>query len=379
MAHVTKPNVAQTSTTGGTGDLALTDSVDGQRDFGDVMADQDTAIVQIRESLDDPDWETTEVTYNSGAGTLSRAATPIASSNAGSKVDFTAGVSKVIAMVAEPSSVSVTRAVLSPSQVTANQDDWSPTGFDTETSWLRVDTDASRDFTGLAAGAPGQTVAWTNAGSNPQVLAHQDTGSAAANRFLLAAAADLTLGAGDTVWLRYDPTSERWRDLATHRGAMTFASSIATTSGTAHDLTGIPTDTTYIRLVLDDVGFSTADELAIELGDSGGFESSAYDAAAGGINNSNTSAYGASGVNFLISLQQGASDVHGVVQLFRANATSNTWSILATTWQNDGSVPLINYAGGTKTLSGNLTQVRLRSLDGATFNSGTLYPAYATE
>jgi hypothetical protein len=217
MPFVAEPNVVQTSTSGGLGDLALTGSLvsDGRRDLADAMSDGDTAVFEIRDSDDPTDWELTVCTYNSGAATVSRAATPIRSSNGGAKVNFSAGTTKAIAMVADPASVLVTRAVLSPAQVTGDQDDWAPTGLDFATSWLRVDTDASRTFTGLAAGVEGQILDWTNVGGEDQVLADQDASSSAANRFATLDGEDLTIESGQAARLRYDATTSRWRVMST--------------------------------------------------------------------------------------------------------------------------------------------------------------------
>src|SRR5690606_22105096 len=60
-------------------------------------------------------------------------------------------------------------SILSPSQITSNQDDYSPTGLNKATI-LRLSSDASRDITGLAGGASGITFLVFNVGSNNIVL-----------------------------------------------------------------------------------------------------------------------------------------------------------------------------------------------------------------
>jgi len=97
---------------------------------------------------------------------------------------------------------------ISPAQITAQADDYNPTGLSTA-SVLRLDTDASRDITGLAGGANGRPVLIMNVGANDIVLKDESASSTAANRFALNA--DITIAPDQTVGLWYDGTSSRWR------------------------------------------------------------------------------------------------------------------------------------------------------------------------
>lgn len=97
---------------------------------------------------------------------------------------------------------------ISPSQITANQNDYNPTGL-SSASVLRLSTDASRNITGLASVADGRVILLHNIGSNPIVLKDESASSTAANRFALNS--DVTVNADQVVWLHYDSTSSRWR------------------------------------------------------------------------------------------------------------------------------------------------------------------------
>jgi hypothetical protein len=101
--------------------------------------------------------------------------------------------------------------IISPAQITVNTDDYAPTGLATATI-LRVSTDASRDLTGITAGASGRRLLLVNVGAFDLVLVHDAT-STAANRFLCPGSANFTLNANDSVSLWYDITSTRWRVL----------------------------------------------------------------------------------------------------------------------------------------------------------------------
>lgn len=98
--------------------------------------------------------------------------------------------------------------ILSPSQITADQNDYNPTNLSTA-AVLRLNTDASRNLTGLAGGADGRVILIHNVGSFALVLKDESASSTAGNRFALNA--DVSLGADSSTMLQYDSTSSRWR------------------------------------------------------------------------------------------------------------------------------------------------------------------------
>src|SRR5581483_1636059 len=98
--------------------------------------------------------------------------------------------------------------VLTPSQITSDQNDYAPSGIAT-CSVLRLSTDASRNLTGITAPSYGRRLVVENVGSHPLVLKDANTGSAAANRFALGGS-DVTLAAGINAELIYDTTLSRW-------------------------------------------------------------------------------------------------------------------------------------------------------------------------
>lgn len=106
----------------------------------------------------------------------------------------------------------------SPAQITADQNDYAiPTGTSGRTVH-RITTDASRTITGIVAGQAGDLIIFTNVGSNPAVLAHQNASSSAANRVISPTGANLTVSANQSAALWYDATTARWRILF-HTGA----------------------------------------------------------------------------------------------------------------------------------------------------------------
>ena len=98
---------------------------------------------------------------------------------------------------------------ISPSQITADQNDYNPTSLATSVV-LRLTSDASRTLTGLQGGSDGRLLLLRNVGSHTIWLADQSTASSAANRFDLGFAST-PLFPGSTIALQYDATDSRWK------------------------------------------------------------------------------------------------------------------------------------------------------------------------
>ena len=101
---------------------------------------------------------------------------------------------------------------ITPSQITADQNDYNPTGLSTS-SVLRLSTDAARSITGLAGGSDGRLLVLHNVGSNDILLKDENSSSTAANRFALSQA-EITLKPDQSIVVQYDSTSNRWRVFA---------------------------------------------------------------------------------------------------------------------------------------------------------------------
>ena len=109
-------------------------------------------------------------------------------------------------------------SVVSPAQLTADQNNYNPGGWDSippdnRNSWFRLSSDASRNITGLQAPPVGFEQGFVcllhNIGSNNIVLIDESGLSTAGNRFALAG--DITLTPDSCAILQYDNTTTRWR------------------------------------------------------------------------------------------------------------------------------------------------------------------------
>lgn len=99
-------------------------------------------------------------------------------------------------------------SAITPAQITANEDDYAPTGHATA-SVFRLSSDASRNITGLQGGSNNRLVFLHNIDANNIVLKDEDVSSTAANRFALNS--DITIQTDNIVVLQYDSTTGRWR------------------------------------------------------------------------------------------------------------------------------------------------------------------------
>jgi len=151
-------------------------------------------------------------------------------------------------------------------------------------------------------------------------------------------------------------------------GSLTLVSAVATTSGSAIDLSGIPSGVNRVTLNLVNVGLSVSTFMLVQLGDSGGIETSGYIASSG--HNSDGGYYNTTGFPIIRTITSNFTS--GIMTLTRA--TGNEWvSSHAATRDTAGTGA---FGGGSKTLSGELTQLRLTKPSLGSFNQGKISISY---
>jgi len=99
--------------------------------------------------------------------------------------------------------------VLSPSQITAWQNNYNPSSWANTVGVLRINSNQFHFLSGLTATTDGHTVRIFNTGSFPIGLYNQNTDSTAANRFAFDDH-DVIILPGNSVELFYDGTAARW-------------------------------------------------------------------------------------------------------------------------------------------------------------------------
>lgn len=99
--------------------------------------------------------------------------------------------------------------VITPSQITANQNNYAPTGCSTS-STIRLDSDAAYNITGISCSqSTGMFLLLQNIGAYNLTLKNEDSNSTAANQFLFSS--DQVIHPKETFIVVYDDTSDRWR------------------------------------------------------------------------------------------------------------------------------------------------------------------------
>ena len=151
---------------------------------------------------------------------------------------------------------------------------------------------------------------------------------------------------------------------------ITTSATVATTSGTSIDVTGIPTWAKLVRVVLDGVSGSGTSSMALQLGTASGVESSGYVGTVIWVT-VNVNATATPAASFQLVYGQAATDNHyGWVELL--NLGGGKWEMKSSLARTASSIG-VHFSGGGKTVSGSLDRIRLTTVGGTdTFDAGSL-------
>jgi hypothetical protein len=148
-------------------------------------------------------------------------------------------------------------------------------------------------------------------------------------------------------------------------GALVLETAKASTSGTTVDFTSIPSWARRIVVTFDGVSTSGTSALQVQLGDSGGIETTGYVSSSQGTTTSTTGLLVTSGA-------AAANNYRGALTL--TLLTGNTWVATCITARDD---TVVNYSAGSKTLSATLDRLRFTTFNGTdTFDAGTINILY---
>lgn len=160
---------------------------------------------------------------------------------------------------------------------------------------------------------------------------------------------------------------------ASGSGGLTLGTPVASTSGTTIDFTSIPSGTKQIIINFAGVSTNGSSDIIIQLGDSGGIETTGYLGAGTTLASANSRANFTTG--FGIRQVTSASIMHGSMRLTLLDSTNHTWSA-------SGVMALSNadstyQTAGSKSTSAELDRVRITTLGGTdTFDAGAINIAY---
>lgn len=152
---------------------------------------------------------------------------------------------------------------------------------------------------------------------------------------------------------------------------ITSGTAVATTSGTSIDFTSLPAWVKRITVMLSGVSTSGTSNLQVQLGTSGGLQTTGYVSGAWTSNTTNAN----STTGFLLSGQTTAAYVlDGLVTICQLNSATGLW-----VYSSAGAVYTqgSQVGGGNKTLSGTLDRVRITTVNGTdTFDAGSVNILY---
>jgi len=155
----------------------------------------------------------------------------------------------------------------------------------------------------------------------------------------------------------------------------TSGTSVNSTSGTAIDFTSIPSWVKRIEIMFANVSLSATANILVQLGDSGGIETTGYVSQAALVNVNANTVFANNGI--IIFNGEASSACSGILTLGYIDAGSNLWTAAGTFARPGGGVSSATFTGGYKSLSATLDRVRIVSSNGSdTFDSGTINIMY---
>jgi hypothetical protein len=165
-----------------------------------------------------------------------------------------------------------------------------------------------------------------------------------------------------------------WSTVLTQGTAITAGTSVASTSGTSIDFTGLPSWVKKITVMFNEVSTNGTSLLQIQVGDSGGIETTGYLGSSGNqaAATAGTANYPGAGF-YIFDVGSTAALYSGVVVIF--SLVSNTWVGNGVLGRSDTTRS--TYTAGSKTLSATLDRVRITTVNGTdTFDAGSINILY---
>ena len=161
----------------------------------------------------------------------------------------------------------------------------------------------------------------------------------------------------------------------------TMSSVTATTSGTLIDFTSIPAGTKVIHINFHEVSLSGTDNFIIQLGDSGGVETSAYYSYGGRLNDSVAGTSANSTAGLLAQSASAGYGTNGTCTLCLVDASAYIWTMNfqghnVASHSGDDTTQYYVIGSCQKTLSAELDRVRIDTTGSDTFDDGKISILY---
>ena len=153
---------------------------------------------------------------------------------------------------------------------------------------------------------------------------------------------------------------------------LVLSTSVASTSGTAIDFTGIPAWAKRITVMFVGVSGNGTSMPTVRLGTSSGIEATGY---SGSTQTSGSAVLISTGFDFAGTYQSAARVYQGAMTLTLQNSSTNTWAATAVIGLGEAASVLIT--GGTKSTASVVTQLRITFTNGTdAFDAGSINIMY---
>lgn len=156
----------------------------------------------------------------------------------------------------------------------------------------------------------------------------------------------------------------------TYQG-ITLGTAQNSTSGSTIDFTSIPSTAKEITIMLSEVSTNGTGDIYIQLGDSGGVETTGYLGASTSLGASSVTSSNLT-TGFLINSSAAGASISGAIKLNLLDSASHLWVASGVLGRSDVSATIT--VGGRKSTSGTLDRVRIATAN--TFDAGTINISY---
>jgi len=181
-------------------------------------------------------------------------------------------------------------------------------------------------------------------------------------------------GSGDLTIQQNGVTINQISSTGLLNGRLTSMTSQASTSGTSIDFTGIPSWAKRITVMYNGVGTNGTSKVLVQIGDSGGIETSGYLGSVAFADSNEVATNLSSG--FITDNSTNAAGVrHGVIIISQVDAAAFSYACFGNIGRSD--LAAVSVVGGSKALSAVLDRVRITTVGGTeTFDAGTINVLY---
>lgn len=206
------------------------------------------------------------------------------------------------------------------------------------------------------------------------VIQHEAGNSGNRKQFHLSNDQDFSLDSTEKFIAFYrDATSDEWYEMfRSHTSSLSLGTEQTPSGVTTVDFTGLPTGVKRIKIGCEGLSKSGTDGLLVQLGDTDGIETSGY--VSTGLGSDNTgNAVSNSTAGFYMHSVAAADVFSGIITLVLTDAANFTWVC-----EHNGkcTTTFVVHGGGHKSLSAELTQVRMTVTGTNTFDAGSINIQY---